>query len=141
MSKSLLINEIYFKKNTPQRWICKNHPYAYLRHKYWILISEELGIFASLTSFIAILGLLATGKYDHGILIADSKKEAADLVGFTVLLSLIVLTISFITLQVFSSQVAGWFSEPLLSKWLWIPPLNAFVIIIFNSFNEWCVRH
>ena len=106
-----------------------------------IFTPEEFGLLATLTSITAILGVLATGKYDQGILIADSKKEAADLVGFTVLLSLIVLTISFITLQVFSSQVAGWFSEPLLSKWLWIPPLNAFVIIIFNSFNEWCVRH
>jgi len=66
-----------------------------------IFTPEEFGLLATLTSITAILGVLATGKYDQGILIADSKKEAADLVGFTVLLSLIVLTISFITLQVF----------------------------------------
>jgi O-antigen/teichoic acid export membrane protein len=28
-----------------------------------------------------------------------------------------------------------------LKKWIWVPSLSAFVIIIFNSFNEWCVRH
>jgi O-antigen/teichoic acid export membrane protein len=106
-----------------------------------IFSPEDFGLLATLTSITGILAVLATGKYDQGILITDSKKEAANIVGFIILLSLVVLTISFIALQVFSSQVAGWFSEPLLSKWLWIPPLNAFVIIIFNSFNEWCVRH
>lgn len=106
-----------------------------------IFSPEDFGLLATLTSITGILAVLATGKYDQGILITDSKKEAANLVGLTLLLSLLVLTISFIVLLFFSSHFADWFNEPELSKWLWIPPLNAFVIIIFNSFNEWCVRH
>lgn len=106
-----------------------------------IFTPEEFGLLATLTSITGILAVLATGKYDQGILITDSKKEAANLVGLTLLLSLVVLTVSFIVLQLFSNQLAGWFNEPLLKKWLWVPPLNAFVIIVFNCFNEWCVRH
>lgn len=106
-----------------------------------IFTPEEFGLLATLTSITAILAVLATGKYDQGILIADSKREAADLVGLTLLLSLVFLAISSIVLQLFSSQFSSWFNEPQLKKWLWIPPLNAFVIIIFNCFNEWCVRH
>jgi len=106
-----------------------------------IFTPEEFGLFATLTSVTGILVVLATGKYDQGILITDSKKEAANLVVLTLLLSFVVLTISFIVLQIFSNQFAGWFNDPQLKKWLWVPPLNAFVIIIFNCFNEWCVRH
>lgn len=102
---------------------------------------EEFGLLATLASVTGILAVLATGKFDQGILITDSKKEAANLVGLTLFLSFAVLTVSFIVLQLFSNQIAGWLNEPQLKKWLWVPPLNAFVIIVFNCFNEWCVRH
>ena len=102
---------------------------------------EDFGLLATLTSITSILTVLATGKYDQGILITDSKKEAANLVGLTLLLSFVVLTVSFFLLLLFSNQVASWFNEPQLKKWIWVPSLSAFVITIFNSFNEWCVRH
>lgn len=106
-----------------------------------IFTPVEFGLLATLTSITGILAVLATGKYDQGVLITDSKKEAANLVGLTLLLSFVVLAVSFIVLQLFSNQFAGWFNEPQLKNWLWVPPLNAFVIIVFNCFNEWCVRH
>lgn len=102
---------------------------------------EEFGLLATLASITGILVVLATGKYDSGILIAGSKEEAANLVGLIALLSFVVLTVSSIILQLFSNHLAELFNEPLLKKWMWIPPLSAFVIIIFGCFNEWCVRH
>lgn len=106
-----------------------------------IFTPEEFGLLATISSITGILVVLATGKYDQGILITDSKKDAANLIGLILVLSFTVLLSLFIVLQILSDQIAIWFNEPLLKKWMWIPPLSAFVIIIFNCFNEWCIRH
>lgn len=106
-----------------------------------IFTPEDFGLLATLTSITGILSVLATAKYDQAILIANSKKEAANLVGLTVLLSFAILSVSLVIFQISSHQVSIWFNEPELKKWLWVPPLSAFVIILFNCFNEWCVRH
>lgn len=106
-----------------------------------VFTPEEFGLLAILGTITAILVVLATGKYDQGVLITESKKEAANLIGLSLFLSVVVLLISFVLFQLFSNHIAGWFNEPLLKNWLWVPPLNAFVIIVFNCFNEWCVRH
>jgi O-antigen/teichoic acid export membrane protein len=106
-----------------------------------IFTPEEFGLLATLTSITSILAVIATGKYDQAILIADSKEEAANLVGLSLVLSFVFLTTSLLVLLLFPNQIADWFNEPQLKKWLWLPPINAFVIIIFNCYNEWCVRH
>lgn len=106
-----------------------------------IFTPAEFGLLATLTSITAILIVLATGKYENGILVADSKQDAANIIALVFLLSLIILILSFIILQVLKDQFGEWFNEPEFSKWLFICPLNAFAIIIFNCYNEWCVRN
>jgi len=101
---------------------------------------EDFGLLASLTSITGILAVLATAKYDQAILVTESKKEAANIVGLVLFQSLFFLSIIFILFQLFSNQFVKLFNEPGLKKWLWYPPMAAYVIIIFNCFNEWCVR-
>ena len=101
----------------------------------------EFGFLATLTSITSILTVIATGKYESSILITDSKKDAVNIVGLVLLLSFSFLLISFLVLQIFSYKLSVWFNEPNLKKWLFICPLSAFSIIIFNCYNEWCVRN
>ena len=102
---------------------------------------EDFGLLATLTSITGILAVLATGKYDQAILVAESKYEAANIIGLVLLISFILLSFFFILLQLFSNQLIRLFNEPELNKWLWYPPITAYAIIIFNCFNEWCVRN
>lgn len=106
-----------------------------------IYTPAEFGLLATLTSIISILVVLSTGKYESTILIADSKKDAANIVGLVLLLSFSILIISFVALQLLQSQFAEWFNEPNLKKWLFICPIGAYAIIILNCYNEWCVRN
>lgn len=106
-----------------------------------IFTPAEFGLLATLTSITSILMVLSTGKYESSVLITDSKKDGANVIGLVLLLSFSILSISFIALQLLSEQFGVWFNEPTLKKWLFICPISAYSIIIFNCYNEWCVRN
>jgi O-antigen/teichoic acid export membrane protein len=101
----------------------------------------EFGLLATLSSITSILTVLATGKYESSILITRTKKDAANVVGLVLLLSSSFLIISFLVLQLFSNDFSEWFNEPKLKIWLFVCPISALSIIIFNCYNEWCVRN
>ncbi len=101
----------------------------------------EFGLLATLTAITGILAVLASGKYESAILIADSKEEAANLIGLTLALSFFFLIVSIIVLQLGYRHLENWLNEPGLAYWLFICPISAFAIIIFNCYNEWCVRN
>ena len=106
-----------------------------------IFTPAEFGFLATLTSITAILTVLATGKYESSVLIVDSKNDAANIIGLVLLLSFSFLLISFIVLQIFSDKFVVWFNEPNLKKWIFVCPVSAYTIIIYDCYNEWCVRN
>jgi O-antigen/teichoic acid export membrane protein len=106
-----------------------------------IFTPAQFGVLATLASITSILTVLASGSYENSILIASTKKNAANIVGLVLILSTSFLLVSAILLQVFSNQLGTWFNEPTLQKWLFVCPISALAIIIYNCYNEWCVRN
>jgi O-antigen/teichoic acid export membrane protein len=106
-----------------------------------IFTPAEFGLLATLSSITLVFAVLATFKYEKSVLIANSKNDAANIIGLILMLSFSILLILLILLTVFSDQLAFWFNEPNLKKWLFICPISAYAIIIFNCYNEWCVRN
>jgi O-antigen/teichoic acid export membrane protein len=106
-----------------------------------IFTPEDFGLLATITSITAIIGVLATGHYERSILITETKQDAANVIGVVLTLSFVVLSVSFLVLQFLSNQFSIWFNAPTLNKWLFACPLIAFVVIIYNCYNEWCVRN
>lgn len=106
-----------------------------------IYTPAEFGLLATLTSITSILTVLATGKYENSILITNTKKNAANVIGLVLGLSFSFLTIAFLILHTFSNKFGIWFNDSNLEKWLFICPISALAIIIFNCYNEWCVRN
>ncbi len=106
-----------------------------------IYLPEEFGLLATLTSITSILVVLATGKYENSILITNTKKDAANIIMMVLALSMVFLLLTFIVFCFLTEEFSIWFNEPGLKVWLYICPLTAFSIIIFNCYNEWCVRN
>jgi O-antigen/teichoic acid export membrane protein len=106
-----------------------------------IFTPAEFGMLATITAITSILAVLATGKYESSILISDTKQDAANIVVLVFLLSFLFLLISFLVLLIFSNQFDRWFNIPGIKNWLFVCPISAFAIIIFNCYNEWCVRN
>lgn len=102
---------------------------------------EDFGLFATISSITQILAVISTGKYDFSILIVNNNKEAAHIISIIMIISLLFLSISFIILQIFSNTLSLWLNNADITKWLYICPIAAFQIIIFNCYNEWSVRN
>jgi len=101
----------------------------------------DFGLLATITSITAILAVLTTGRYEDSILIAKTKKDTINIISLILLISLTLLIILSFFLLFFSAQLGILFNESDLTKWLFISPISAFAIIIFNIYNEWCVRN
>lgn len=102
---------------------------------------EEFGLLAALTAVTSILAVVASGKYESAILVADGKKEAASLALLSIVLSAVFLLLIYLVLQfALGNTLCMWLKEPMLKNMLWICPISAWAIIIFTVYNEWCVR-
>ena len=106
-----------------------------------IFTPNDFGLLATITSITAILTVVSTGKYEFSILIADTKQDAADIVGLIILLSASFSVLAFILFSILGRSIVEWTNNPLLQKWILVAPLIAFSIVIYNCYNEWCVRN
>ncbi len=101
----------------------------------------EFGLLAAVTAIVSVLSVVGSGRYEAGILVAKSKREAARLAVLCVTMSVAVLVASWAVLQfVLAEPLARWFNEPGLSRWLFVCPVAAFFVVVYNVYNEWCVR-
>ena len=106
-----------------------------------IFTPAEFGLLAILTTIISIMVEFSSGKYELAILVAKTKQDAANLVCVTLFLSFFVLTSVYFILQLFFADFLSQTFEPQLKTWLFVCPIAAFSIIIYNTYNEWCVRN
>lgn len=102
---------------------------------------ENLGTLATLNAITAILSTIATGKYDVSILIARSREGAVNILVLVVGLSILLLLILLLFFYVFSDCLAKLLNVPCLISYFYVPFISAFTIIIYQVYNEWCVRN
>lgn len=106
-----------------------------------IFTAEEFGLLASLTSIISVLAVVGSGKYENAILIARDKQEAAGLALLSLLLGVVAMLVVWLLMQfVLLQPLCRVLDEPEAGRWLFVCPIAALCIIIFNVYNEWCVR-
>lgn len=107
-----------------------------------IFAAEEFGLLATLTSIITVLSVVGAGEYSAGIIVAKNKLQAANLAVLSVVVGFVSMLLSWLLCQfVLHDEIVSWFhhSEE-LGRWIFVCPLSAFFIIIFNIYNEWCIR-
>lgn len=102
---------------------------------------DDFGLLSILTSVTAILAIVATFHYDSAILITKTSKVAAELITAIQYLAGVFLFFSGLILIVFSNDISILLNAPQVSSWLWICPICAYCIVLFNCYNEWCVKH
>lgn len=106
-----------------------------------IFTPAEFGLLAVITSIVSVLSVVGSGKYEGGILVAEDKNEAAHLAVLSVLVGFVFMAVIWPIVQLlFGDKLSIWMNEPELSRWLYVCPISAFSIIVFNVYNEWCVR-
>lgn len=106
-----------------------------------LFLPEQFGSLSVFTQIANILSIIAPGGYLYAIFICQKKKTAINVLVFTILLSLCILCISTIVLYISRYSLSKALSETSLVDQFYIPVIMAFSIIIFQCYNEWCVRN
>ncbi len=102
---------------------------------------DVIGSAAVFSQISAILAIVITGGYNYAIFIAESKKEAFNLLTLVYSLSIVNLVIVFILFWVFRVDIGIFLNAPLFEELYYIPLLVALFIIIYQGYNEWCVKN
>lgn len=116
-------------------------PFLFLLVLARIFTAEEFGMLATTAAVTSVLAILGSGKYESGILVADSRQEAASLAILAMLAGLLTMTLVWLACRCLPAcGPQSWFPNPELGRWICVCPMAAFLTIIFNIYNEWCVR-
>lgn len=105
-----------------------------------IYTPADFGILSVLTSITAILAIIASFNYENAVLITKTSRLGAELIMVTQYLALLFLCVTSIFTLPFNHQIAAILNAPQIADWLWTCPICAYCIVLFNCYNEWCVK-
>lgn len=101
---------------------------------------DNFGTLATITQIASISAVLASWKYEMNILLCKDDREAINLLSLIIFLSSFILIILFLIFYFFIDFFSEILHDNALRLIFPVPFISAFAIIIYQSYNEWCVR-
>ena len=101
---------------------------------------EAFGLAALFTSFTGIISVLACMRYELSIVLPDSDQEAANLMGVSILFSLLVAIFTVPIVWLGGQTLLQWVKMPALEPYLLLIPITVFINGIFLALNYWNTR-
>lgn len=105
-----------------------------------LFLPEEFGILSNLSAIVSVVVVIASGKYEQAVIITRDKEETVNVLALSILLSLVICMALSIVCLLFANPILEYYALNNLKGWINFMPLIAFFIIIYNCFNEWCVK-
>ncbi len=102
---------------------------------------DDFGVLALFMSIVAVIGVIATGRFELAIMLPEKKRDAYNVLAISLLLTLVVSVSTFILVVIFKKPVAIFFDEPGIEPWLYSLPVVVMFAGIFQTFNYWSIRH
>lgn len=101
---------------------------------------EDFGLFALYTSIVAILSLVATGRYELAILLPKRDEDALHLLFLAVALALGVSLLTFMIVIIWNGRLSQMLGNPEISPWLYLVPVSIFLTSLYQSLYYWANR-
>ncbi|MCH1547897.1 MAG: lipopolysaccharide biosynthesis protein [Flavobacteriaceae bacterium] len=101
---------------------------------------EDFGLMAFFMSITAVVILLSSGAYEQAILICKDKAESETLIKLLLLRSLIMLVVISVILLMSIHIFPYLFKYKVYQNWILVVVFTSLFTIIFNLYNEWCVK-
>lgn len=101
---------------------------------------SDFGTAATLTQMSSILCVFATCKYETNILTSKDKKEAFSLVCLIIGISVVFLVSSLLVLLFTRTLLTELLNDDKISTYFYVPIVSSLAIVVYQCFNEWCVR-
>ncbi|WP_171030942.1 MULTISPECIES: lipopolysaccharide biosynthesis protein [Pseudomonas] len=101
----------------------------------------EFGVFALYMALVAVLSVLATGRYELAIMVPRSERSAAAIVALAIACCAGVSALLLLIILVFHDQLVVLFNLAGSTYWLYWVPLSVMLMGANQSLNYWCNRH
>ena len=101
---------------------------------------EDFGLLSNINAIAAIVIVLASGKYEQAVIVTKNRGEAINVLALSISLSIAFCFLFVILCFFFSDLLLSGLGFYQLRGWIYLVPLLAIFIIIYNGFNEWCVK-
>lgn len=102
---------------------------------------SDFGIVAAFLSLSNIIAVVASWRYEIAIMLPDQEDEARDLALLAIMIVMGMSILSLIMVALFRQHIANLLKTPELAQWLWLAPVNIFMIGSHNVYNYWTARH
>ena len=100
----------------------------------------EFGLAALYLSCMAVLTLIATGRYELAITLPVTDEEAALIVTFTLKLAFFISVLLYFPIIFFGDILATWLGNADLKPWFYLLPVSVLTTAGFNILQYWCNR-
>lgn len=101
----------------------------------------DFGVLALYMSILAILSVIACGRYELAIILPDNEQDAANLFTLSVLISFGISLLALALVVLYYAGFASIAPSPLLFPWLWLLPLSLLLSGLIQTATYWMTRH
>lgn len=101
---------------------------------------EDFGLLAVYGAVLAILGVIASMRYQLAIPLPENDREAASVAILSLLAVIATTLITSALTYFFGPQVVTKLNAPDLAKYIWLVPLGLFLVGIYQVLQYWAIR-
>ena len=101
---------------------------------------SDFAVLAVYLSVANLFSIIATARYEMAIILPKNDKQAINIVGLSVIISLIVSVLSLIIVWVFNTNICKILQNDEISSYLFLVPLSTLSMAWYHIFNYWNVR-
>jgi len=101
---------------------------------------ETFGFLALFTSISSLLIGIACMRYELAIMLPESEKEAANLLGVSLVFVMLISVLTIPAIWLGQGLLLRWLKAPNLAPYLWLIPPAVFIGGVFSALNFWNSR-
>jgi len=101
---------------------------------------DDFGILALFLSIVAVLSVVATGRYEFAITLPAKDEDARQILWLSCLFSILFSCVILIFVILFNSTITDILGNDKISEWLYFIPFVVLISGIYQSFNYWFNR-
>ncbi len=102
-----------------------------------IYTPNDFGVYALFISITTIIAVLVTGRYELAIMLPEKDGESVNVLALSIIISAIVCLATLLIVSLLNNQLTNILGNPQISDWLYLVPLTAFLIGVYQTFSYW----
>ncbi len=101
---------------------------------------EDFAVLALYVSITSLIAVIVAGRYELALVLPKEDKDAINILGISILITLLLSGISFILVFFGAEIIVGLLKNGDIRNWLYLIPLSILLTGLYQSFNYWLIR-